>query len=134
MMEKSITEYVSSLAFEPTLNRLEQGITKAGMSVFARIDHAAGAREFGMEMPPTVVLLYGSPRGGTPIMLETPHAALDLPLRVLVREDATGQVLIAFHPAAAMLRQAGVPDELSARLDPAQRILIEAIQSDQTAQ
>jgi uncharacterized protein (DUF302 family) len=132
MMENLITEYVSSLAFEPTLNRLEQGIAMAGMSVFARIDHAAGAREFGMEMPPTVVLLYGSPRGGTPIMLETPHAALDLPLRVLVRQDAKGQVLIAFHPAAAMLRRAGVPDELSARLDPAQRILIEAIQADQT--
>lgn len=130
-MKKQIAEYVSSLAFEPTLERLEQGIEKAGMSVFAHIDHAAGAREFGMEMPPTVVLLYGSPRGGTPIMLETPQAALDLPLRVLVRQDAIGQVLIAFHPAADMLRQAGVSEEFAARLDPAQRILVEAIQSDQ---
>lgn len=129
MIAKPITEYVSHLAFEPTLERLEQRIEKAGMSVFARIDHAAGAREFGMEMPPTVVLLYGSPRGGTPIMQEVPQAALDLPLRVLVRQDAAGQVLIAFHPAAAMLRQAGVPEELAARLDPAQRILIEAITS-----
>ena len=87
-MEKPIAEYVSHLAFEPTLERLEQRIEQVGMSVFARIDHAAGAREFGMEMPPTVVLLYGSPRGGTPIMLEVPQAALDLPLRVLVRQDA----------------------------------------------
>ena len=126
-MEKQIAEYVSRWAFEPTLERLEHGIEKAGMSVFARIDHAAGAREFGMEMPPTIVLLYGSPRGGTPIMLAAPQAALDLPLRVLVRQDAEGQVWIAFHPAAAMLRQAGVPEELAARLDPAQRILIEAI-------
>ena len=127
MMEKLIAEYVSHLGFEPTLERLEQRIKKAGMSVFARIDHAAGAREFGLDMPPTVVLLYGSPRGGTPIMLAAPQAALDLPLRVLVRQDTTGQVLIAFHPVAAMLRRAGVPEELTARLDPAQRILIEAI-------
>ena len=127
MMEKLIAEYVSHLGFEPTLERLEQRIKKAGLSVFARIDHAAGAREFGLDMPPTVVLLYGSPRGGTPIMLAAPQAALDLPLRVLVRQDTTGQVRIAFHPAAAMLRRAGVPEELTARLDPAQRILIEAI-------
>ncbi|MEO7717564.1 MAG: DUF302 domain-containing protein [Capsulimonas sp.] len=132
MMERSITEHVSSLGFEATLERLEQEIAKGGMSVFARIDHAAGAREFGLEMPPTVVLLYGSPRGGTPIMLEAPLAALDLPLRVLVRQDAKGQVLIAFHPAAPMLRQAGVPEELATRLDPAQRILCETIWPDGT--
>ena len=126
-MEKPIAEYVSSLAFEPTLERLEQRIEQAGMSVFARIDHAAGAREVGLEMPPSVVLIYGSPRGGTPIMLAAPQAALDLPLRVLVRQDAEGQVRIAFHPAADMLRRAGVPEELAARLDPAQRILIEAV-------
>ena len=53
MMEEPIAKYVSSLAFEPTRERLEQEITKAGMSLFARIDHAPGAREFGMEMPPT---------------------------------------------------------------------------------
>lgn len=128
MENKLIAEYVSSVEFALTLERLEQGIAKAGMTVFARIDHAAGAREFGMEMPPTTLLLYGSPRGGTPIMLAAPQAALDLPLRVLVRQDAKGQVRIAFHPAAAMLRLAGVPKELTARLDPAQRILIEAIQ------
>jgi uncharacterized protein (DUF302 family) len=127
MVEKSFAEYVSGFAFEPTLECLEQVIEKAGMSVFARIDHAAGSREIGLEMPPSVVLLYGSPRGGTPIMLESPQAALDLPLRVLVRREAQGQVLIAFHPAAAMLRLAGVPEELADRLDPAQRILIEAI-------
>lgn len=128
MEDKSIAEYLSSVEFALTRERLVQGIEKAGMTVFASIDHAAGAREFGMEMPSTTLLLYGSPRGGTPIMLAVPQAALDLPLRVLVRQDAKGQVWIAFHPAADMLRRAGVPEELAARLDPAQRILIEAIQ------
>lgn len=77
-------------------------------------------------MPPTVLLTYGHPKGGTPIMLAAPQAALDLPLRVLVREDA-GRVLVSFHAAAPMLRRAGVPEALAERLDPAQRILAEAI-------
>ncbi len=80
-------------------------------------------------MLPTMVLLYGSPRGGTPIMLATPHAAIDLPLRVLVREDADERVLIAFQPIAPLLRAAGVPDAPARRLEPAQHLLIEAIRS-----
>jgi uncharacterized protein (DUF302 family) len=80
-----------------------------------------------MEMPPTIVMLYGNPRGGTPIMLAAPHTALDLPLRVLVREAADGRTIVSFYPVAAMLRAAGVPDALATRLEPAQRILVEAI-------
>jgi len=124
-----VVEYSSALGFEPTLERLLKTIEKAGMIVFARIDHAAGAREVGMEMPPTMVLLYGHPKGGTPIMLVSPLAALDLPLRVLLRENDDGQTLLSFHPIAAMLQQAGVPEELAKRLEPAQRVLAEAIRS-----
>ena len=122
-----VTEHLSSLAFQPTIDRLVATIEKAGMTVFARIDHAAGAKEVGMTMPPTVVLLYGNPKGGTPIMLASPLAALDLPLRVLVREDSEGHALVSFHPIAAVLRRAGVPYELATRLEPPQRLLIDAI-------
>ena len=62
-------------------------------------------------------------------MLAAPQAALDLPLRVLVREAVDGRALVSFHPIVPLLRQAGVPDELAVRLEPAQRILIEAIQA-----
>jgi uncharacterized protein (DUF302 family) len=121
-------EYPSSMDFGATVGRLVTAIETAGMTVFARIDHAAGAREVGMSMPPAVVLIYGHARGGTPMMLAAPLAALDLPLRVLVREDAGGQVLIALHPIAAVLRGAGVPEALAQRLEPAQRLLIDAVQ------
>jgi uncharacterized protein (DUF302 family) len=124
----SAVEHISPLGFHATIDRLVTAIGKAGMTLFARIDHAAGARAAGLSMPPAEVLIYGSPKGGTPIMLAVPQVALDLPLRVLVREDSHGRTFIAFHPAAAMLRQAGVPEDLAARLDPAQRLLIEAIQ------
>lgn len=123
-----LSEHVSSVAYAPTLARLLQAIAKAGMTLFARIDHAANAQQAGMEMPPTMLLIYGNPRGGTPIMLASPQSALDLPLHVLVREEPDGRVLVSFRPVAGMLRQAGVPDALAGRLEPAQRILVEAIQ------
>jgi uncharacterized protein (DUF302 family) len=121
-------EHFSAVAFGPTLERLVAAIERAGLIIFARIDHAAGAREAGMAMPPTVVLIYGHPKGGTPIMLAAPQTALDLPLRVLVREDADGRALVSFHPVAPMLQRAGAPDALATRLEPAQRVLVEAIQ------
>jgi len=122
-----LDEHPSSFGFHATVDRLTAAIAKAGMTVFARIDHAAGARSVGMDMPPAEVLIYGNPKGGTPIMLAAPLTALDLPLRVLVREDPTGRTLIAFHPATEMLRDAGVPVDLSTRLDPAQQVLVDAI-------
>ncbi|MBF9234496.1 DUF302 domain-containing protein [Microvirga alba] len=99
------------------------------MRIFARIDHAAGAREIGTIMPPTIVLLYGHPKGGTPVMLATPQVALDLPLRVLVQEGTDGRAIVSFHPVGPMLLRAGVPDDLAARLEPAQRLLIDALQA-----
>ena len=100
--DSDFVEHLSAVAFAPTLERLDRAIEAAGMTIFSRIDHAAGAREAGLDMPPTVVLVYGNPRGGTPIMLSTPQAALDLPLRVLVRERDDGRALVPVHPVAPM--------------------------------
>ncbi len=85
-----IVERASPLSFDLTLERLSQAITGAGMTIFARIDHSANARDVGMTMPPSTVLIYGNPKGGTPVMIAAPLAALDLPLRVLVREREDG--------------------------------------------
>lgn len=121
-------EKPSAWPFAPTLDRLTTAIEGAGLKVFARIDHAAGAKEAGLTMPPTVVLLYGNPQGGTPIMLAAPAAALDLPLRVLVRDDSDGRTLVSFHPVLPTLLAAGVPEALAKRLEPAQGLLLRAIQ------
>jgi len=106
MSGSDIQEVVSVVPFEATLERLSAAITRAGLILFNRIDHQAGAREAGLEMPPTTVLTYGHPKGGTPIMLAAPLAALDLPLRVLVRVRDDGQTAIAFHSIGAALRRA----------------------------
>ncbi|HWG68225.1 MAG TPA: DUF302 domain-containing protein [Steroidobacteraceae bacterium] len=122
-----IVEHESPFSFGVTLARLVDAITKSGMTVFASIDHAANARSIGATMPPTTVLLYGNAKGGTPIMLTTPQAALDLPLRVLVRESLDGKASIAFHPITTLLGRIGVSADAAARLEPAQRLLSSAI-------
>lgn len=126
--DAKLLEQTSAWPFALTLDRLTAAIEGAGLKVFARIDHAAGAKEVGLTLPPTVVLLYGSPKGGTPLMLAAPAAALDLPLRVLVREGADGGTQVSFHPVVPMLMSAGVPEALAKRLEPAQALLLHAIQ------
>ncbi len=122
-----IVEHVSPVPFDATLERLISAIARAGLVLFSQVDHHAGARDAGLEMPFTTVLAYGHPRGGTPVMVAAPLAALDLPLRVLVRVRDDGRTAIAFRPIEAVLRRAGVPDPLATRLDPAQKLLIDAL-------
>jgi uncharacterized protein (DUF302 family) len=124
--QPDIMEHVSSTDFASTIQQILDAIRGAGLTLFARIDHAAGAQDVGMELPPATVLIYGNAKGGTPIMLAAPQAALDLPLRVLVRQREDGQTTIAYHPVVPMLRRAGVAPELAARLEPAQRLLTKA--------
>ena len=122
-----LVERTSAFPFDQTVERLSAAITDAGMTIFAVIDHAANARDAGLEMPATIVLLYGKAAGGTPIMLAAPRSALDLPLRVLVRQDPDGRTILSFHPIAAALEALGAPASLAARLEPGQDLLLKAI-------
>ena len=124
-----IFEQTSLLSFDDALQRLVRAIQISGMTIFAKIDHAAHARSIGVIMPPTTVLIYGAAKGGTPIMLAAPVAALDLPLRLLVRERDDGITVIAFHPIVDVLRRSGVPQQVAARLEPAQQALVKAVAS-----
>ncbi len=98
------------------MERLIKAIETATIAVFAKIDHAAEARQFGMAMPPTIVLIQGHPKGGTPIMRAPPQTALYMPLRVQVREAPDGRVMVSFHPVAPILRRAGFDATFAARL------------------
>ncbi len=128
LSDDALVERSSPLPFELTVKRLSQAISDAGMRIFAVIDHAENAKEAGLSMPASTVLIYGKAAGGTPIMLQSPRSALDLPLHVLVREDTAGQVFVAFHPIKQTLEAAGVPADLATRLEPAQDLLLKVIQ------
>lgn len=125
--ETAIVELASAHPFDATLARLTAAIEGAGMTVFACFDHAAAAQAAGMQMPPTTVIVFGNPKGGTPLMLQQPTIALDLPLKVLVREDAHGDAKVAFRPALALTRATGLPDEAAAPLAKAEALIRAAL-------
>lgn len=85
-----------------TMDRLESAVTAAGATVFARIDHAAGAQSVGMELRPTQLLIFGNPKLGTPAMLDAQTAGLDLPLRVLAYADDKGVVHVTYTAPKSM--------------------------------
>ena len=82
-----------------TVTRLRRAVEEGGMRLFAQFDHTENARSVGLDMPPTVVLVFGDPTKGTPVMLARPDFALELPSRVLVREETDGSVSVLHHDA-----------------------------------
>lgn len=100
----------SNFPFVETLNRLRTSLAERGLTVFVEIDHERNAREAGLKMPPTVVLIFGSAKAGTPLMVKSPDIALELPLRVLVREELDGSAALAFHDPARLAAAFDVED------------------------
>ncbi|WP_068116364.1 DUF302 domain-containing protein [Tropicimonas marinistellae] len=92
-----------------TTDALEAAVENAGATVFARVDHAAGAASVGMELPDAELLVFGNPKLGTPAMQDDVLAGLMLPLRVLVYQDGDGQTWLAYEAPAEMLEGVGIP-------------------------
>ena len=79
------------------MDRLEAEVRAKGMTVFARIDHAAGAAEAGLKLRPTELIIFGNARGGTPLMQASQTAGIDLPLKALVWQDAAGKTWLSYN-------------------------------------
>ncbi|MCV3272592.1 DUF302 domain-containing protein [Roseobacter sinensis] len=92
-----------------TIDRLAAAVEGAGATVFARVDHAAGAANVEMELRPTQMLMFGNPKLGTPAMLDGQSAGLDLPLRVVAYEDAEGVVHVVYHDPASFAAAHDLP-------------------------
>ena len=90
-----------------TMDRLESIVKQKGLTVFARIDHAAGAMKIGKMLRPTELLIFGNPQGGTPLMECAQSAGIDLPLKALVWEDGAGQVWLAYNDPAYLAARHG---------------------------
>ena len=87
----------STYSVDATLDRFEAAAKQRGFIVFARLDHAAAAKSVGLTMPRATVIVFGNPRVGTPVFLETPTIAIDLPLKAMVWEDSTGKVFLSYN-------------------------------------
>ncbi len=115
---EGVIERSSPLGVDETVRRLADAVTAAGATVFATIDHAAGARSVGLDMPESQVVIVGNPAAGTPAMLAAPDLALELPTRVLVRQpspDASGSTVV-FSDPTALARRYGLSSEQVAGL------------------
>jgi uncharacterized protein (DUF302 family) len=94
-------------AARETMDRLENTLRQKGMTIFARIDHAAGAAKIGKQLRPTELLIFGNPQGGTPFMECSQTVGIDLPLKALVWQDAAGQVWIGYNDPAYLAQRHG---------------------------
>jgi uncharacterized protein (DUF302 family) len=99
----------SSYNAKDTMTRVEEEVKQRGLTVFARIDHAAGAAKIGKTLRPTELLIFGNPQGGTPLMECAQSAGIDLPLKALVWEDTAGQVWVGYNDPAYLAKRHAAP-------------------------
>ena len=103
-----LVTHQSAYPAKDTMNRLEEAAKQRGLTVFARIDHAAGAARIGKALRPNELLIFGNPQGGTPFMECAQSVGIDLPLKALVWEDAQGQVWLGYNDPAWVAQRHGV--------------------------
>jgi len=111
-----IVSISSSHSVDATLRKLKDILTARGVKLFAIVDHSGEAQAAGMPMLNTKLAIFGSPKGGTPLMLAAPTAALDLPLKILIWEDAGGKVWIAYNTAEYIIQRHRLPPHLTANI------------------
>lgn len=97
---------------DQTVDKIQELLRAKGVKLFALVDHSGEAKKAGIEMPPTKLLIFGSPKAGTPLMIASPTIAIDLPLKLLVAQDAAGAVWISFNDPAFLRDRHGLPPEL----------------------
>jgi uncharacterized protein (DUF302 family) len=114
--EEGIIAKPSNHSVDETVNRLEGLLKNKGVTLFAVIDHSGEAAKVGMKMRITKLLIFGNPKGGTPLMLASPSIAIDLPLKILVAEDGHGKVWVSYNSPEYVKERHGLPDELLANI------------------
>jgi len=107
-----IVDKPSNHSVDETVEKLKGILQSKGVTLFATVDHSGEAAKVGMKMPPTKLLIFGSPKAGTPLMLASPSVAIDLPLKILIWEDAQGKVWVSYNSPAYLQERHGIAPEL----------------------
>jgi uncharacterized protein (DUF302 family) len=114
--DNGIVQKPSSHSVDQTVEQLKGLLRAKGVTLFALVDHSGEAEKVGLKMRPTKLLIFGSPKAGTPLMLAAPSSALDLPLKLLIWEDAQGKVWISYNSPEYLLERHGIPREMLANI------------------
>ena len=123
-----LVQIPSGHGVDETVRRLEAAFVEKGMQVFALIDHSGEAEKVGLKMRPTKVIIFGSPKGGTPLMVAASSLAIDLPLKALVAEAANGKVSVTYNDPEYLQKRHGVPAELIKNLAGAGALIAKAVE------
>jgi uncharacterized protein (DUF302 family) len=107
-----IVDKPSNHTVDQTVDRLKGILQSKGVTLFAVVDHSGEAEKVGMKMPSTKLLIFGNPKAGTPLMLASPSTAIDLPLKILVHEDAQGKVWVSYNSPAYLQERHNLPADL----------------------
>jgi uncharacterized protein (DUF302 family) len=114
--ESGIVTIASHQSVDRTVQELEGILRAKGVKLFALVDHSGEAEKAGMQMRPTKLLIFGNPKAGTPLMIASPSIAIDLPLKILVWEDAAAKVWISYNAPQYLQARHGLPDEFIATI------------------
>lgn len=123
-----LVHVASTRSVSETLQKLESVLQAKGLTIFARIDHSGEAAKVGLEMHPTKLLIFGSPKGGTPLMVAAPTLAIDLPLKALVWEDDQGKVWISYNSPEYLQQRHGFPEDLVKNIAGAGALIQKAVE------
>ena len=117
----------SKYAVTETLERLENAIRSKGLTIFARIDHSGEAERVGLKMNDEKLLIFGSPKAGTPLMITSPLLALDLPLKALVWKDNEGKVMVSYNSVAYLSKRYSLSNDLAKNIAAIDQIMESAL-------
>jgi uncharacterized protein (DUF302 family) len=124
---EGVTSIASACSVAEAITRIEQALTEKGMTLFAVIDHSGEAARAGLSMQEARLLIFGSPKGGTPLMVASPLLPLDLPLKALVWQDAAGQVWVSYVSPAWLAQRYHLPADLARNIAGMETLLAAAI-------
>lgn len=128
MEANGLVQVASSYPVYETVQRLESLLRQKGLQVFAVIDHSGEAEKVGLTMRLTKVVIFGSPLGGTPLMVAAPTLAIDLPLKALVAEDENGKVWVTYNSPDYLQQRHGVPEDLIKNIAGAGALIAKAVE------
>jgi len=109
---RGIERVQTLLGFDEGIEHFEKLLAARGMTVFAKINFTSDAKKSGLEMPPMLLMVFGNPKGGTPVMVAAPGSALDLPLKVLFSQDADGKVWLSYNTPEYLAERHDIPADL----------------------
>ncbi len=128
MPGNGLLQVASPYSVDETLRRLESVLAERGVEVFALIDHSGEAEKVGLKMRPTKLVIFGNPKGGTPLMVAAPTLAIDLPLKALVAEDEGGKVWVSYNSPEYLQQRHGVPEDLIKNIAVAGAVVAKAVE------